>query len=209
MTYAFLNQGSTHTFCDENLVKTLNLNGPKTSIRIKTINGYSKVYKSILCNLEVSALNNDNSFSLTNVHSIESISLQPNSIPPKRELSQFQHLKDIRFDTIPGTLIQMLIGADVPEMLCGKYTKGPKGTSYAIKTPLDWSLLGPSMTLSSQANFHVNFLSCKDDELLQATEHLWKSDFERGTSVLNVPNSKEDRAAYDVMESRLCLDRGH
>ena len=55
------------------------------------------------------------------------------------------------------------------------------------------------MTLSSKANFHVNFLSCKDDELLQATERLWKSDFERGTSVLNVPNSKEDRAAYDVM----------
>ena len=65
------------------------------------------------------------------------------------------------------------------------------------------------MTLSSQANFHVNFLSCKDDKLLQATERLWKSDFERGTSVLNVPNSKEDRAAYDMMEARLCLDEGH
>ena len=210
LTYAFLDQGSTHTFCDENLVKTLNLNGPETSIQIKTINGSSKVYKSILCDLEVSALNNDNSFSLTNVHSIESISLQPNSIPPKRELSQFQHLKDIRFDTIPGASIQMLIGADVPEMFCvGNIRKGPKGTPYAIETPLGWSLLGPSMTLSSQSNFNVNFLSCKDNELLQATERLWKSDFERGTSVLNVPNSKEDRAAYDVMETRLCLDGGH
>ena len=209
LTYAFLDQVSTHTFCDENLVKTLNLNGPETSIQIKTINGSSKVYKSILCDLEVSALNNNNSFSLTNVHSIESISLQPNSIPPKRELSQFQPLKDIRFDTIPGASIQMLIGADVSEMFCvGNIRKGPKGTPYAIETPLGWSLLGPSMTLSSQSNFNVNFLSCKDNELLQATERLWKSDFERGTSVLNVPNS-EDRAAYDVMETRLCLDGGH
>ena len=65
------------------------------------------------------------------------------------------------------------------------------------------------MMVSSQANFHVNFLSSKDDELLQATERLWKSDFEQGTAVLNVPNLKEDRATYDVMESRLCLDRGH
>ena len=56
----------------------------------------------------------------------ESISLQPNSIPPKRELSQFQQLKDIRFDTIPGALIQMLIGADVPEMFfVGNIQKGP------------------------------------------------------------------------------------
>ena len=65
------------------------------------------------------------------------------------------------------------------------------------------------MTLSSQANFYVNFLSCKDDKLLQAIERLWKSDFESGTSVLNVPNSKEDGAAYDVMETRLCLAGGH
>ena len=210
MTYAFLDQGSTHTFCDENLVKTLNLSGPETSIQIKTINGSSKVYKSILCDLEVSALNTDNSFALTNVHSIESISFQPNSIPPKRELSQFQRLREIKFDTIPGASIQMLIGADVSEMFCvGSIRKGPKGTPYAIKTPLGWSLLGPLMTLSSQANFHVNFLSFKDDELLQATECFRKSDFEKGTSILNVPNSKEDKGAYDVMESRLCLDGEH
>ena len=134
-----------------------------------------------MCDLEVSALNNDNSFVLTNVHSIESISLQPDSIPSKRELSKFQHLKEIRFDTIPGASIQMSIAADVLEMFCvGNIRKGPKNAPYAIETPLGWPLLGPSITLSSQANFHINFLRCKDDELLQATERLWKSDFERG-----------------------------
>ena len=78
---------------------------------------------------------------------------------------------EIKLDTIPGASIQMLIGADVPEMFCvANIRKGPKGKSYAIETSLGWSLLGPSMTLSSQANLHVNFLSCKDDELLQATK---------------------------------------
>ena len=128
LTYAFPDQGSIHTFCDENLVKTLNLDGPETSIQIKTINRSSKVYKSILCDLEVSALNNDNSFALTNVHSIESISLQPNSIPSQKELSQFQHLREIKFDTIPGASIQMLIDADVPEMFC----VGNSGGSIAV-----------------------------------------------------------------------------
>ena len=113
LTYAFLDQGCTHTFCNKNLVKTLHLNGPETSIQIKTINGSFKVYKSILCDLEVSALNNGNSFALTNVHSIKTISLQPNSIPSKRELSQFQHLREIKFDAIPGASIQILIGAEV------------------------------------------------------------------------------------------------
>ena len=73
------------------------------------------------------------------------------SITPKRELSQFQHLKDIRFDTIPGAAIQMLIGADAPEMFCvGNIRKSPKGTPYAIDTPLDWSLLGPSIAVPAQ-----------------------------------------------------------
>ena len=105
----------------------------------------------------------------------------------------------------------MLIGADILEMFrVGNIQKGPKSTPYAIKTPLEWSLLGPSTMLSSQANFHVNFLSCKDDELLQTTEWLWKSDFEKGIkSVLNVPNSKKDRAAYNLMESRLSHDKVH
>ena len=135
LTYAFLDQGSIYTFCNENLVKTLNLNGPETNIQIKTINGSSKVYKSILCDLEVSALNNDNLLALTNVHSIESISLQPNSIPSKRQLSQFQHLKKIRFDAIPGALIKILIGAVVPEMFCVKnIRKDHKGTPYAFET---------------------------------------------------------------------------
>ena len=65
------------------------------------------------------------------------------------------------------------------------------------------------MTLSFPANFYVNFLSCKNDELLQATKRLWKSDFEKGISVLNVPNLKEDRAAYNLMEYRLCHNEGH
>ena len=69
----------------------------------------------------------------------------------------------------------MLIGADVPEMFCVRnIQKGTKGTPYAIETPLGWSLLGPSIMLSSQANFRVNFLSCKDDELLQAIEQILK-----------------------------------
>ena len=74
----------------------------------------------------------------------ENISLQLNSIPPKRKLSQFQHLKEIRFNTISGASIQMLIGADVPEMFCvGNIQKGPKGTPYTVETPLGWCFNDP------------------------------------------------------------------
>ena len=103
----------------------------------------------------------------------------------------------------------MLIGADVSEIfLLRNLQKRLKGTLYAIETPLEWSLLSPSM-FSSQANYQVNFLSCKDDELLQAIECLWNSNVEKGTLVSNVSNSKEGRAAYNLMASRLSRDQEH
>ena len=37
LTYVFLDQGSTHTFCDENLTKALKLSGLETSIQINTL----------------------------------------------------------------------------------------------------------------------------------------------------------------------------
>ena len=47
LIFAVLDQGSTHTFCDKNLVKILNLSGPETSVQIKTIIGSSKVYNNV------------------------------------------------------------------------------------------------------------------------------------------------------------------
>ena len=87
---------------------------------------------------------------------MESISIQRNFIPSKKEFSQFPYLREIIFDTIPSASNQMLIGIDVPKVLCvGNVQKGSKGPSYAMETRLRWPLLGPSMTLSSRENFHL------------------------------------------------------
>ena len=83
----------------------------------------------------------------------------------------------------------MLTGADGPEIFCvAIIQKRSKGTPDVIEKPLGRSSLDPLMTLFSRVNFYVNFLNCKDDELLQATKRLWSSDFEKGTTILNLPN---------------------
>ena len=49
-----------------------------------------------------------------------------------------------------------------------------------------------------------------DDSVHKLVSCLWKSDFLKGTSIFDTPNSQEDRNAYQTMISSLqCTANGH
>ena len=209
-TYAFLDQGSTHSFCDKSLVEALDISGPYEHLNLKTILGTLKGYKATSCELTVSGLHDEMSFTLPSVHSIEEIPVQPNVIPVKSEALKLPHLSGVKLDTLPHSCVNLLIGADVPELFCiSNSRKGPRGTPCAIETPLGWSLLGPSLSPSFNRNCQVNFLSKGNVYLNETIEKMWKTEFDDGTSTFDTPNSKEDRHAYKIMQSSISEADGH
>ena len=121
------------------------------------------------------------------------------------------HLQDICFQKLCGEKVSLLIGADVPEMFCIKESrKGPRGAPVAIKTLLGWSLLGPSLSPSFNTNCQVNFIQKRDNSIEQLVQDMWEADFQRGTSILDTPNSSEDREAFQKLKSSItCSDDGH
>ncbi len=58
-TYAFLDPGSSATFCSEHLMHSLKLKGKKTNIVLKTMGNQKKISSTILTGLEVSSLLDD------------------------------------------------------------------------------------------------------------------------------------------------------
>ena len=56
LTYAFLDQGSTHSFCDQKLIDALKISGPPEVIALQTLNNLSSTYISLTCCLKVSSL---------------------------------------------------------------------------------------------------------------------------------------------------------
>ena len=143
-TYAFLDQGSSHTFCDDHLIEVLQVDGSQSKISLQTLNGLNKDQPPTVCELVVSDLNKLSSFVLPSVHSVKTIPVKPNAIKGKsvEEMPQLPHLRDISFRELRGAKVSLLIGADVREMFCIKsYRKGPCGTPVAIESPLGWSLL--------------------------------------------------------------------
>ena len=206
-TYAFLDQGSTHSFCSKILVAALDISGPKQSLHLTTVTGKTKSNDSMTCELVVSGINSDKSYFLNKVYTIDDIPVKPNQIP---EGPQLPHLDGINLSTLSDASVTLLIGADNPELFCiCNARKGLKGTPCAIETPLGWSLLGPSMAGTVNSNCHVNFIAKATTAITEAVEKVWANEFEVGFSVFDYPHSKEDRISYNVMQTEICETNGH
>ena len=194
-TYAFLDQGSTHTFCDQGLVNFFGISGTCEKLSIQTLNGVSRNLSTTSCTLSVSEFNQHVNSTLPKVYVVDKIPVKSNVV--SNQLSDMNYLKGIEFNTIPGASVSLLIGADVPELFCMKsFRKGLHGTPVAIETPIGWSLLGPSLSPSYETNCQVNFKRKFDEEVEQLVNNLWDADLQTGTSVLSTSQSSEDRVAH-------------
>ena len=207
-TYAFLDHVSTRSFCDKKLFGVLGASGTEDELMLQTLTD-SKAHRGFTVSFTISALKSDEEYALSNVFCIPSIPVTPNLIPAKTDLDKLTYLRDIEFPQVKNATVTLLIGADCPEMFCvSEMRKGARGQPVAIKTPLGWSLLGPSLSLGVSKNCQVNFVKATD------TSHrdiscLWENDFGCGTSVLDVPSSKEDRIVYESMQKTVTIVDGH
>ena len=203
-TYAFLDQGSTHTFCDRKLLKTLNISESPETINLQTLGHAISTYQGSTCSLHVSAIDGEETIELPKVFSIDEIPIRPNLIPAKENLKAFSHLRDLTFPKVEGATVTLLFGADTPELFCPLDTrKGKRGEPIAVETSLGWSLLGPSLSPSASRNFSANFVAKYDKSPVRQLEQFWTNEFEAGTSILNTPSSREDRETYKLLQENV------
>ena len=98
--------------------------------------------------------------------------------------------------------MNLLIGAGTPEVFCIRNTRvGAKGQPTGIETPLGWSLLSPSLFVSTSNNCHVNFVKAEEN-LQKQIDILWENDFGNLMSVLDVPSSIEERMVFASILSK-------
>ena len=210
LTYAFLDQGSTHSFCDKKLVTTLGILGQRQDLKLQTLGNPASTHHGLTFSLNVASLEGNTSITLPKVFSLDDIPIRPNLIPAKNTLKEMSHLSDLSFPCLQGASVTLLIGADVPELFCPlSVRKGRRGQPVAIETPLGWSLLGPSLVPSAAGNCSINFVKHQTSDVEQLVQRLWANDFGDGTSVLNRPFSREDRVMLNVLEETVAIKNGH
>ena len=209
-TYAFLDPGSSATFCTENLLNKLNIRGKRTNILLKTMNQEQSVIAYMANGIEVSALNENNFIALPEVYTQKTMPVDTDSIPKTEELSRWPYLSEIQIPKIKAE-VELLIGNNAPKAIepweiINSRENGP----YAVKTLLGWVINGPLddsvMTDSNgRQNVTVNRISVAklEDLLVQQYNH----DFNE--TLDDKEMSMEDKRFIKIAEQSITPKDGH
>ena len=142
-TYAFLDPGSNTTFCTNELLEQLGVEGKETTLSLTTLQQEDRATRCNMIGLVVLDLDGENLVELPTVFSIERLPVSESSISRQEDVDRWPHLKDIKLREIKSP-IGLLIGNDVPRALEPKEIRECKGRGpYAVRTLFGWTINGP------------------------------------------------------------------
>ena len=126
----------------------------------------------------------------------------------RNDLKIWPHLQGVDLPQINGS-VTILIGIDVPEAFWVMEERhGSSLDPYAIRSKLGWAVVGRKCSDSSVTDVGVNFVNTvgAKQALDQQIERLWTID---NVTKRNIPLSKEDRYALQVMEISKKFENSH
>lgn len=174
-SYAFLDPGSTATFCTEDLMNELNLHGKKTDILLTTMGQQKTVSTHIVTGLEVSGLDSYNFIELPEVFSQRSIPASKRNIAQQEDVDKWPHLERVQIPTIQAE-IGLLIGTNVPKaMEPEEVNRSVNDGPYAIRTLLGWTVNGPLRENGCDAT--QNGAACVNRISVAKLDDMWNQQF--------------------------------
>lgn len=140
-TYAFIDPGSTATFCTEDIQRKLNLKGKTTQFLLDTMaqddSDSHKLMKSVVVSdLEVCGLEENKYIELPKVFTHNHIPVKTDHKTHQEDIGHWQYLTEVHLPRIKAE-VGMLIGANVPKAIEPWQVINSEGTGpYAVKTAL-------------------------------------------------------------------------
>ncbi|XP_071479017.1 uncharacterized protein [Diadema antillarum] len=209
-TCALLDQGSDVTLCDERLVKELGLKGSAKELELTTINQQNHKVMSVEVDMTVTGIGKTEIIQLDSVWTVKKLPISESSMPHAEDVERWPHLKGLELPNMENNEVMLLIGGDVPEAFwVMEERRGGRKDPYAIRSPLGWTLIGPTNNTKRKTDFKVNFVHNKDEQLQQQVERFWYMDFGGSTLGAKVGESLEDKRARSKMDQSITKVDGH
>ncbi|XP_046564200.1 uncharacterized protein LOC124273030 [Haliotis rubra] len=137
-TCAFLDPGSSVSFCSEQLMDQLGCEGKQMKISLETMGKPHSMLTNLVCGLEVSNYTGGTFIELPRVYSKDEIPVSKDHIPNQGDIEQWEHLIDVMLPQI-NSEIGLLIGNNMPDAYTPMMVKtGPQGIPHATRTLLGW-----------------------------------------------------------------------
>ena len=210
-TYAFIDNGSTVSFCTHKLAKDLGISNEmaKVPLTVTTINGDKSMNCGLVAGLCVSDEYNVHDIELPPVFVVEKIPVDKTDVIDRKEIEKWPHLNGIEIPYDVGN-VEILIGTNVPaamepqEIIKSPVPLGP----YASRTRLGWVVHG-LLNSALEANIKVNRISIKQNiELDRMINEAFNRDFEDLNEQKKQP-SIEDQKWMNIVEKGCSKLDGH
>ena len=149
-TYAMLDSGSTATFCSEQLMRDLRIEGKKTQILLRTM-GQEKLEETYeVTGLEVSSLDGGNTIDLPPVWSQAELPVSKTDIVRSEDIERWKYLEGVPLPDIDSD-IGLLIGINAPKAMEPHEVIPSEGDGpFAVRTKLGWVVNGPLSTTAME-----------------------------------------------------------
>lgn len=206
-TYAFLDPGSTGTFCSEQLMRRLSLTGKRTQILLRTMGQTKKCPAFSLFNLEVGGLESSQFYPLPEVITQQQMPVTTEDMVKAEDLIKWPYLSKVHMPSIHAE-VDLLIGTNAPKLLEPWEVINSQGNGpYAVRTVLGWVVNGPLNGNDNLevANVTVNRISVsKLEELLM---NQYNHDFSEKQADKQ-EMSREDLKFLHIMDTSAKLQDG-
>ena len=209
-TYAFLDPGSSATFCSEHLMRKLNITERKNNFLLSTMGQKTVVPAYSLTGLEVSNLDSNDFHILPEVLTQTKMPVNVNNMVTSEELAKWPYLSKVNIPNINAN-VDLLIGTNAPKILePWEVINSSRNGPYAIKTVLGWVVNGPLNGISGALEVElplamVNRISvCKLEEMLVKQ---YSHEFNEKT-IKEKEMSREDHRFLEIMERSAVLQEG-
>ncbi len=159
-TYAFMDPGSSATFCTNTLARQLNLQGRRTELE--------------LTDLEVSGIECNNFIELPKVYTQKSIPVSTENIPSQEDVDKWPYLSKVRIPSITAD-VGLLIGSNVHKALEPWQVINSRGNGpYAVRTALEWTVNGPLRDLTNTDSENCDHTQVTVNRIsVENVEQLW------------------------------------
>ena len=207
-TYAFLDTGSTASFCSEELANQLGLSGRETLLSLTTMEKEDSKVKSSMVSLEVSDLEDEVLIKIPMVFTRSKLPVSVDNAAAQEDIDRWPHLRGIEIAKIDAK-VGLLIGCDAPEALAPKdIIPSCNGGPYAARTIFGWVINGPLGRSQSSVTRASHFIKT-GVELEELFRDYCDMEFNDAIYRNKPAMSQEDKQALRIFSETAKLEKGH
>lgn len=211
-TYAFIDTGSTGSFCTRELLNRLTPQSSQPAqISISTLQAKDfKVDSHVVIGIEICDPDENNSIVLPPTYTLEKIPVSKEDIVKQKDLVKWPHLQSVDIPEFDDADVGLLLGQNVPQAMEPKeiIPSSLDGEPFAVKTKLGWIVYG-SMGNNKPAHVKVNRVKIEDVTLDNLLVNMYNQEFKDVNSLDRGPSEEDRQWIAKVNKSCQQTNTGH